>query len=131
MALMLDTRFFITHTFPATDQDRIAINKFVAKIASEDLHASSVSIVEYMKVAGTAIGRDAAKTRMKIWIKNGLGIVQLDEELAFEAGELATSHRSTSLGDLIIGSAAKKLGARVVTDDLDYQNLGLKTLWFR
>lgn len=50
MALVLDTRFLITHTFPPTKKDRDKIRFFIAKIRREKLYMPSVVVVEYIKV---------------------------------------------------------------------------------
>jgi len=131
MAVVLDTRFLIAHTFPSTPDDRDRIASFAAKVATEGLLASSLSIVEFVKVAGARIGRDAATTRLRIWKKGGLEFVPVSEEIGFLAGELGLSHPDVPLGDVVIAATARSASAEVVTDDPHYGGLGVKTLWFK
>jgi predicted nucleic acid-binding protein len=131
MAVVLDTRFLIAHTFPSTAHDRDRIASFSARVSTEGLLASSLSIVEFMKVAGARIGRDAAATRLRIWKKGGLEFVAVSEEIGFLAGELAQSNPDIPLGDTVIAATARAASAAVATDDPHYSGLGVKTLWFK
>jgi predicted nucleic acid-binding protein len=131
MAVVLDTRFLIAHTFPSTADDRDRIASFAAKVATEGLLASSLSIVEFVKVAGGRIGKDAATTRLRVWKKGGLEFVPVSEEIGFLSGELAQSHPGVPLGDAVIAATARGASAGVVTDDPHYSALGVKTMWFK
>jgi predicted nucleic acid-binding protein len=131
MSVVLDTRFFIAHSFPSTLDDRERIASFAVKVATEDLLASTVSIVEFVKVAGARIGRDAATTRLRVWKKGGLEFVPVSEEIGFVSGELAHSHPEVPLGEVVIAATARQASAVVVTDDPHYGGLGVKTLWFK
>jgi hypothetical protein len=46
MAVVLDTRFLMAHTFPPGAKEREMIASFTPRIASEGLLASTLSIVE-------------------------------------------------------------------------------------
>ena len=131
MAVVLDTRFLIAHTFPSTAQEREKIASFTARVATGGVLASSISIVEFVKVAGGRIGKDAAATRLRIWKKGGLEFIPVSEEIGFLSGELAQSHTGVPLGDAVIAATARNASAAVVTDDPHYSGLGVKTLWFR
>jgi predicted nucleic acid-binding protein len=130
VVLILDTRFLITHTFPPSEEIRKKIKEFASKIAKEGLIIPSIVITEFIKIAGHKLGRESAKIRLRIWISGGAKIVPLDEELAFFAGEMALSHINIPICDVIIGAIAKHTGAKVVSDDLHFEELNIKTLWY-
>ncbi|HVP23417.1 MAG TPA: PIN domain-containing protein [Conexivisphaerales archaeon] len=128
---MLDTRFFVAHTFPPSGDDQTRLNRFVARISGDQMYASSISVTEFLKVAGPRIGKEGAKARMRAWTSNGLQIAPVDEEVAFSAGELAIAFREIPLGDTLIGATAQLLKAPVASDDPDFRKLGVKTIWYR
>ena len=41
------------------------------------------------------------------------------------------SHKNIPMGDIVIGCTAKRVNGRVVTDDPDYEELGVKTVWYK
>ena len=131
MALILDTRFLIAHTFPPTYEDRERVERFVTKILQEKFFIPSVVIVEYVRVAGRRIGKEAVSVRLRSWINAGAEVVPLTEELAFKAGELALKNPGVPLADTIVAVTALSLKARVVSDDPHYTMLGVKTVWYK
>jgi len=128
---VLDTRFLIAHTFPSNEDDKEKISSFADRHATGDLLASSISIVEFVKVAGARIGKDAATTRLRVWKKGGLEFVPVSEEIGFLSGELGLSNPEVPLGDAVIAATARHASAAVVTDDPHFGGLGVKTLWFK
>lgn len=130
MAVVLDTRFLVAHTLPPSPEERERIATFTARISTEGLLASSISIVEFIKVVGARIGKDAATTRLRVWGKGGLEFVPVGERVAYAAGELAQSHPEVPLGDAVVAATAMEASAPVVTDDPHYEGLGVKTRWF-
>ncbi len=131
MAVVLDTRFLMAHTFPPTAGERERIASFTARVATEGLFASTLSIAEFVKVAGARIGRDAAMTRLRVWQKGGLEFIAVSEGIGYRAGGMAQSHPNVPIGDIIIAATAEEVSAHVVTDDPDFIGLGVKTEWFR
>jgi len=131
LALIIDTRFLIAHTFPPSIEDKKRIERFTARILKEKLLVPNIVVVEYIKIAGRRIGKEAAKTRLNLWRNIGVEIVSLTEELSFKAGELALKHPQIPLADTMIATIASKHNARIVTDDHHYNILGAKTLWYK
>ncbi|MEM2927358.1 MAG: PIN domain-containing protein [Nitrososphaerota archaeon] len=130
MALILDTRFLITHTFPPSENIRKKIKEFTSKIAREELFIPSIVITEFIKIAGYKLGRESSEIKLKIWLSEGVKVIPLNEELAFLAGRMALSHANIPICDVIIGTIAKHIGARIVTDDPHFIELDIKTLWY-
>jgi predicted nucleic acid-binding protein len=56
MALILDTRFLIAHCFPRSKEERERIKDFLPKIAKDTLMIPSIVVVEFIKIAGSAVG---------------------------------------------------------------------------
>jgi predicted nucleic acid-binding protein len=131
MAVVLDTRYLMAHTFPPSTKEREMIASFTPRIATEGLLASTLSIVEFVKVAGLRIGREAAVTRLRVWQKAGLQFVAVSEGIGYRAGEMALSHPELPTGDVIIAATAQEFSAAVITDDPDFDSLGVKRDWFR
>lgn len=131
MALVLDTRFLLIHTFPPSLEDKIMIERFTARLLENKIIIPSVVVVEYIKIAGKRIGRAAAETKLNLWKNIGAEVAHFSEELAYEAGRLALNHPRLPLADIIIATTALHYRARIVTDDPHYSILGAKTLWFK
>jgi predicted nucleic acid-binding protein len=131
VALILDTRFLIAHTFPPSDEERRSIAILLSRISKEKLIIPSIVIVEFIKVAGARLGVEQAGVKLKLWIARGVGVFSIDEETAFLAGELAFRHREIPIADVIIGAVAKQHKAAIITDDPHFKMLNLKTFWYK
>lgn len=131
MALIIDTRFLIAHTFPPSEDERLLIKDFTKKLAKEELFIPSIVIVEFLKVAGSIIGSDSAKIRIRLWIIGGAKIVPIDVEVAFEAGEIALRYKHIPLADIIVGAIAKRFNGKIVSDDQHYNTIDVKTVWYK
>lgn len=121
----------MVHTFPPGAKERMRIASYTPRIAAECLLASTLSIVEFVKVAGARIGGEAAVTRLRVWQKGGLQFVAVSEGIGYRAGEMALSHPEVPIGDIIIAATAREFSATVITDDPDFDGLEVKRDWFR
>lgn len=131
MALVLDTRFLLAHTFPPSLEDKVMVERFTARLLEYKIIIPSVVVVEYTKIAGRRIGRAAAETRLNLWKNAGAEIVCLSQELAYEAGKLALKYPEVPLVDIIIAAIAFHYRARIVSDDPHYSTLGARILWYK
>lgn len=91
----------------------------------------SVVVVEFIKIAGSIIGKEQAKIKLKIWIGSGVEVISMSEEIAFLAGEIALQYRDVPIADVIISATAKHYSMVIVTDDLHFSTLGMKTIWYK
>ena len=130
MALILDTRFLIAHCFPKSKEERERIRNFLSKIAKDTLVIPSIVVVEFTKIAGSAMGLEQAKIKLRTWIGSGAEIVPIDKDVAFLAGEVAFRHRNVPIADVIISTVAQRFKATVVTDDPHFTTLDVKTTWY-
>lgn len=130
MALILDTRFLIAHSFPKSESEREKIREFLSRISRESLIIPPIVIVEFIKISSSVAGLEQAKNRLRLWIGSGVEIIPIDRDIAFLAGEIAFRHRDIPMADVIIGTMAKHLKATVVTDDPHFATLNVKTTWY-
>jgi len=130
LALILDTRFLIAHTFPPSEDDRLALARFAQRLLREQLYISAISIAEYLKVAGARIGREAALARLRAWARQA-SVAEVSREDAERAGLLLLSHPSVPVADAIIAAQSARLRAAVVSDDPHYRALGVRTIWYK
>ncbi len=131
MALILDTRFLVAHAFPPTAEDRGAILSFAKLLAREQLLIPAVVVAEFIKVAGLRVGADAARARVRAWLAAGAGVAEVSYEDAEEAGLLLLRHQGVPVADALIAAIARRRGARVVSDDPHFRQLGVVTVWYK
>jgi len=125
-----DTRLLLTLEFPPTEILGAKIGGFIEKEIARQLFAPSIVLTEFIKYAGTRIGEDAAITRINVLKEKGLKILPLDEKIALTAGSLLLSHANVPIADALIASYVKNGAAEyVITDDLHFKTLGVKTKW--
>jgi predicted nucleic acid-binding protein len=125
-----DTRLLLTLEFPPTEALGAKVERFVEKEIARQLLAPSIVLTEFIKYAGARIGEDAARTRLRVLKEKGLRTVPLDEKNALTAGSLLLANANVPIADALIASFVKNGAAEyVVTDDLHFKTLGVKTRW--
>ncbi|MGA3112103.1 MAG: PIN domain-containing protein [Candidatus Bathyarchaeia archaeon] len=130
MTGVADTRLLLTLEFPPTEALGAKVESFVEKEIAKQLFAPSIVLTEFIKYAGARIGEDATRTRLRILKEKGLRIVPLNEKAALMAGSLLLANRNVPIADALIASFVKNGEAEyVVTDDLHFKTLGVKTKW--
>lgn len=130
MTSVADTRLLLTLEFPPNEDLAAKTEDFVEKETARQLLAPSIVITEFIKYAGVRIGEDAARTRIRLLKEKGLRIIPIDEKDALTAGSLLLVHRNVPTADALIASFAKNGAAEyVITDDLHFKTLGVKTKW--
>ncbi len=67
---------------------------FLKKELNGGLFAPTIVLTEFIEVAGTKIGKEAAENRLRVLKEKGMEIVELDEKTALSAGELLLAHRN-------------------------------------
>jgi predicted nucleic acid-binding protein len=125
-----DTRFLLTLEFPPTIEIGKTFKYLFEKELKKHLLVPSIVLTEFMEIAGTRIGKDAAKTRIRLLEEKGMRIVALDEEHALIAGDILLSHRNIPIADALIASTLKTEAADyIITDDPHFKTIGTKTKW--
>ena len=132
MSVVADTRFLIVHTFPSTIVERDKIAELMRYCLRAGLIIPTVAVVEYLKIAGSKIGREAALARIQNFEESGAEYCILDEAMAKLAGQLLLKNRNKPMGDAIIAATMLRKKAKfVVTDDPDYNDFGVSTRWIQ
>jgi len=127
---LADTRLLLTLEFPPNEDLAAKVEDFVEKETARQLLAPAIVITEFIKYAGARIGEDAARTRIRLLKEKGLRIIPIDEKDALTAGYLLLAHRNVPIADALIASFVKNGAAEyVITDDLHFKTLGVKTKW--
>ncbi len=130
MTSVADTRLLLTLEFPPTEALGAKVESFVEKEIARQLFAPSIVLTEFIKYAGARIGEEATRTRLRVLKEKGLRIVPLNEKTALMAGSLLLANRNVPITDALIASFVKNGEAEyVVTDDLHFKTLGVKTKW--
>jgi predicted nucleic acid-binding protein len=125
-----DTRLLISLEFPANTEMGTKIRDLFVKEARGRLLAPTIILAEFIRIAGTKIGEEAAKNRLRLLEERGMKIVPVDKKNALIAGSLLLSHRDLPIADAIIASYVKTdVAEYVVTDDPHFRALGIKTKW--
>lgn len=131
MTGVADTRLLLTLQFPPTLEVKKQVEDLAQREIAKRLLAPSITLTEFIKIAGPRIGKDGARTRLRLLVERGMQIVPLEEAEAIVAGDLLLSHQDVPTTDALIGSFVKtKAAEHVVTDDPHYKALGIKTRWF-
>ena len=125
-----DTRLLISLEFPANTEMGTKVRDLFVREAIGRLLAPTIILAEFIRIAGTKIGEEAAKNRLLLLEERGMQIVPVDKKNALIAGSLLLSHRDLPIADAIIASYVKTdVAEYVVTDDPHFRALGIKTKW--
>jgi len=128
---ILDSKFLLTH-YGAKDEE--VLSRTRTKLASLRKERRgvlpSIVIAEVANAICQEAGRAEALAKLRALEHAGLEVVQLDPELAREAGFLQCMHRDLPMADCVIAATALRLRGRVVSDDPHFSKIrGLRTTW--
>jgi predicted nucleic acid-binding protein len=127
---VVDTRLLLTLEFPPNEETKKRAEILVEREIAHRLLAPSIVLAEFVRVAGSRIGGDAALVRIRLLKERGMRVLALGEREALAAGSLLLAHRDVPIADALIASAVKIGEAEyVVTDDPHYKTLGIRTRW--
>lgn len=130
MTGVADTRLLLTLEFPPTSDTKKMVEELTQKEIERHLLAPSIVLTEFIKIAGTKIGKEGARTRLRSLENRGMRTVAVERDEALAAGDLLLAHRDVPMADTLIASFVKTGAAEyVVTDDQHYRALGIKTRW--
>lgn len=131
MRQVIDTRFLIEH-FYSTDPQVQKKTKQRLKELAEKQNGTIPTIVlaELVKITCERRGKEEADLRHNSVLRSGLSIVQLNSDMAKEAGLLRCRYRDVPIGDCIIASVAIASEASVLTDDPHFGRIKeVRTTW--
>jgi predicted nucleic acid-binding protein len=123
-----DTRFLLTLQFPPDEETRKSVETLLNRELSSGLIAPSIVLTEFIKFAGSRIGEEAALARINLLKSRGMRVVPLSEAICVDAGKLLLAKRNAPIADALVATFVKLREAHyVITDDPDYEELGVKT----
>jgi predicted nucleic acid-binding protein len=125
---LYDTRFFFEHYYSS---DPATLRKTTDELAGRGPRfVSSVTVHEFYKLILEKEGRDVAKLRVGLMVKE-FTVIPLDAELAVLSAEIRSRHR-IPMADSIILATAKMHRLDCVTDDPHLVRVReAKTRWLR
>jgi predicted nucleic acid-binding protein len=125
---IVDTRFLLTLQFPPDEETKKRVENLLNKELSSGLIAPSIVLTEFIKFAGSILGQQAALTRINLLKSRGMSVVPLTESICINAGKLLLVKRSVPIADALIATfVLLREALYVITDDPDYEELGVKT----
>jgi predicted nucleic acid-binding protein len=131
MTAVADTRLLLTMQFPPDEMTNHKIRAFVQKELGRGIILPSISLTEFLKVAGAKIGVQSAIRTINILKERGMRVKPIDEDLALEAGKLLVKSRNVPFADALIAAfVSNGIAEYVLTDDPHFIILGSKTKWY-
>jgi predicted nucleic acid-binding protein len=131
MTSVVDTRLLLALQFPSDKSTGDKIRIFVRKEMTRGVVLPSIVLSEFVKIAGSRIGIQAALNTITMLKEHGMKVQAIDEELALEAGKLLLEYGPVPLADSLIAAfASSKIAEYVLSDDPYFKDLGIKTRWF-
>ena len=131
MKEVLDSKFLLTH-YGAKDEEVLSRTRTRLAVLRKERRGvlPSIVIAEVANAICQEAGRAEALAKLRALEHAGLEVVQLDPELARDAGLLKCMHRDLPMADCVIAATALRLGGRVVSDDPHFSKVkGLRTTW--
>lgn len=131
MTSVADTRLLLTLQFPPDEVTGEKVRSFVQKEVGRGVILPSIVLSEFLKIAGSKIGVQAAVRTLNLLKERGMKVRFIDEEVALEAGKLLVKHRNVPFADSLIAAFTSiKIAEYVLSDDPHFQIIGIKTRWF-
>lgn len=131
MTSVADTRLLLTLQFPVDEKIAEKARTFFRKELAYGIILPSIVLTEFVKIAGSRIGVQAALNTVNGLKERGMKVRPLDDELAIEAGRMLVRNRSVPIADSLVAAfVSKKLAEYVLSDDPHFQTLGSRTRWF-
>ncbi|MCW3995916.1 MAG: PIN domain-containing protein [Candidatus Bathyarchaeota archaeon] len=117
LTAIADTRLLFAIEFLYSPQAKQLLKDLLERELRGRLLVPTVVLVEFVEIAGTRIGQEAAKNRIQLLKERGMEVMPLDEEHALMTGSLLLSNRKVPLADAIIASYVKSGEADYVLTD--------------
>lgn len=131
MTSVADTRLLLTLQFSPDDITKNKVQTLVQKEITHGIILPSIVLSEFVKIAGSRIGIQAATRTINILKERGMKVRSIDEELAMEAGKLLIKHTNVPFADSLIAAfVSTRIAEYVLSDDSHFDILGVKARWF-
>jgi len=125
-----DTRLLLTLEFPPNEDLKVKVERLVQQELAGKLLISTIVLTEFLKVAGSRIGIEAALNRITILKSRGAKVVSIDEQQALAAGKLLLNHPELPIADALIASLVSMGKAEyVLTNDPHFKTARVRSRW--
>jgi len=128
---ILDSKFLLTH-YGAKDEEVVSRTRTKLAALRKERRGvlPSIVIAEVANAICQEAGRVEALAKLRALEHAGLEVVELDPELARDAGLLKCMHRDLPMADCVIAATALRFRGRVVSNDPHFPKVkGLRTTW--
>jgi len=128
----LDTRFFFAYFNPATSRQSEWCKSVIREAGKHGslLVFSTIGVAELYEHMGRLIGEEAVSVRVASMKARGILLVDVDENLACEAGRIKLSEPDVPLADAIVAATAKAFAPFIYTDDPHFEQIkGITVQW--
>jgi predicted nucleic acid-binding protein len=121
---VLDSRFLIEHYYSTNTETKQKTSKKLKElIQRKEGLLPTIVISETIKIICEKVGREEAEICYLSIIASGLQIQELNLKIARQAGLLKCQYKSIPMGDCIIASTAIINQAKILSDDLHFDNI--------
>jgi predicted nucleic acid-binding protein len=121
---VVDTRFLVEHFYSnQIETKRKTAARLRELIENREGLLPTIVICEVVRVTCEKRGKEEAETRHLSLIRSGLQILELNQDIAKEAGLLKCRYENVALGDCIIAATAILNKARVLSDDQHFDEI--------
>jgi predicted nucleic acid-binding protein len=128
----LDTRFFFAYFNPTSERQANWCRSVIKEIGRAGSLAivSVVTISELYEQMGRLIGTEAVAVRIASMKARKILFIEVDEEIASEAGKIKLSNAEIPLADAIVAATAKQYAPNIYSDDEHFTKIkGVRSVW--
>jgi len=130
MTSVCDTRLLITFRFPPSEEVKQKITNLMKHELARRFLVPSIVLTEYVKVASKKVGIEAAVTHIQELESRGAIVIDINRQVALEAGRLLAEHPDVPIADALLAASVIVYSADyIVTNDPHFTKLGVKTQW--
>ena len=117
-----DTSFLMTFRFPPTEDARQRVMRLMQRELGRHLLIPSIVLTEYMKIAGGRVGSEAALTHLNEIESRGATVIDLNKQIALEAGKLLNRDPDFPIADALLAASAVLHSAEyIITSDEHFE----------
>lgn len=128
---VVDTRFLIEHLYSTEGEIKQKTSKKLRElIQHKEGLLPTIVIGETVQIVCQKVGKEEAEACYLSLIRSGLQIVDLNRDIAKEAGLLKCRSKNMPIGDCIIAATAIINTARILSDDQHFDDIKeTKRIW--
>ena len=131
MKQVLDTRFLFEYFYSADlETQKKTTQKMKELISKGNGILPTIVVAEIVRVTCERRGKDMAESRYQALVQSGLQVEGLTPQIAKAAGLIKSQHKGVPMGDCIIAATAIANHARILSDDVHFDEITVaKRCW--